>query len=227
MTSTRRPRSVFIAALALLAAAAAALPGRADDGPSPPADPEAPADARAPADEEPPAPARAPDLVAPPPELAAHLSRFDEEAEPGRELKRAFVSVVAYLLAADVERALPYFHPDLRFHVGAGDLEPVAPAQLARVLGQQREEAGASGEARSPLADVLDLASVRAYSRARAAEVDAAAEGWKEVEPAQVARLMQEGDWLVLARLRGGEWGGETFYVFRKDGARYKVVLAE
>lgn len=167
-------------------------------------------------------PAPAPDLVAPPAELAPHLARFDEEAEPGRELKRAFVSVVAYLLAGDVDRAAPYFHPELRFHVGAGDLEAVSPERLRAQLKQQAAEA-----AKRPVAEVLDLASVRAYSRERATEVDAAEEGWQEVEPAQVARLMQDGDWLVLAKLQGGDFGGETFYVFRKDGARYKVVLAE
>lgn len=165
---------------------------------------------------------RAPDLVAPDPELARHLARFDDEAEPGRELKRAFVSVVAYLLAGDVERALPYFHPDLRFHVGAGDFEPVPPERLAEQLREQRDEA-----ARLPVAEVLDLASVRAYSRARAAEVDAAKEGWTEVEPAQVTKHMSDGDWLVIAKVKRPEFGRETFYVFRKDGERYKVVLAE
>lgn len=165
---------------------------------------------------------RAPDLVAPPPALAPHLARFDGEAEPGRELKRAFVSVVAYLLAADVERALPYFHPDLRFHVGAGDLEAVPPERLREQLKEQRADGP-----RPELTEVLDLASVRAYSRARAREVDAAAEGWQEIEPGQVARLMRDDDWLVMARLVGDGFGRETFYVFRKDGPRYKVVLAE
>lgn len=163
---------------------------------------------------------RAPDLVAPRPELAALLERFDEEAEPGRELKRAFVSVVAYLLAGDVDRALPYFHPDLRFHVGAGDLVPMPPARLA----EQLKGAEAS---RLPVADVLDLTAVRAYSRARAAEVDPDAEGWTDIAPANVARLMLDGDWLVMARLKAAGFGAETFYVFRKDGERYKVVLAE
>lgn len=204
------------ASLLLVVVAAAVAPSplavRAQD-PAPP-------EGAKPADEA--KPERAPDLVAPTPELAPQLARFDEEAEPGRELKRAFVSVVAYLLAGDVDRALPYFHPDLRFHVGAGDLEPVPPARLAEQLREQRAEAS-----RLPVAEVVDLASVRAYSRARAAEVDADEEGWTEVEPAQVAKLMQDGDWLVLARLERADFGAETFYVFRKDGERYKVVLAE
>lgn len=175
--------------------------------------------------EGPPKAERAPDLVAPSAELAPHLATFDEEAEPGRELKRSLVAVVYYLLVCDVDRAVQYFHPDLQFHVGAGDLEPVPPATLRELFEQQKREAGSAP--RPKLADVVDLTRVRAYSRERALEVDAEAEGWEEFQPAQVAKLMRQGDWLVMAKLKGGDWGTELFYVFRKDGERFKVVLAE
>jgi hypothetical protein len=181
--------------------------GRADDAPAPETK-------------------RAPDLVAPAPELAATLARFDAEAEPGRELKRAFVSVVQYLLVGDVDKTVVYFHPDLRFHVGNGDLEPMPPARLRAMLAEQKAEVEAAGERRPALAETLDIASVRAYSRARARELDGLAEGF-EVEPAKIADLMQDDDWLVIGRLKGGEWGTELFYVFRRDGERWKVVLAE
>ncbi|MCO5169036.1 MAG: hypothetical protein M9894_22060 [Planctomycetes bacterium] len=176
------------------------------------------------ADEEPPPAA---DLVAPTPDLAAPLARFAGEAEPGRELKRAFVSVVRHVLAHDVDRALPYFHPDLRLLAGSGDLEPMPPARLEALLVEQREEARAAGERPRALADVLDLGAVRAYSRERAREVDAAAEGWRRVAPARLAGLMEDGDWLVVGGLRGGDLGPEVFYVFRRHDERFKVVLAE
>lgn len=193
-------------ALALLCACLLLVaPGRADD---------------------PPAPQRAPDLVTPAADLAPVLSRFDGEAEPGRELKRAFVSVVAYLLAGDVDRVVPYFHPALRFHAGGGDLEPVPLDALRALLTQQKAELDAAGERRPTLLETLDVESVRAWSRARAREVDGLAQGF-EVEPAKIADLMQEDDWLVIARLKGGDWGTELFYIFRKHGERYKVVLAE
>src|SRR5688572_20624503 len=79
---------------------------RADDGAEPKKAPDA-------------EPKRAADLVEPTAELAPHLAAFDGEAEPGRELKRALVAVVNYLLVCDVDRAVQYFHPDLQFHVGA------------------------------------------------------------------------------------------------------------
>jgi hypothetical protein len=175
----------------------------------------------------PPAAEKAPDLVEPTAELAPHLAPFDAEAEPGRELKRGLIAVAYYLLAGDVDRAVQYFHPDLQFHVGSGDLEPMPPAQLRGLFEEQQRERQREGGPRPKLTDVVDLGHVRAYSRERALEVDAEAEGWETVEPAQIARLMREGDWLVMARLRGGDWGRELFYVFRKDGPRFKVVLAE
>lgn len=211
--SPRLPASLL--SLAVVVAIVGA--SRADDG-APPSGP-GPA-APAPAE-------RAPDLVEPTAELLPHLASFDDEAEPGRELKRALVAVAHYLLVCDVDRAVQYFHPDLQFHVGSGDLEAMPPARLRALLEEQKREAVREGGARPKLPDVVDLARVRAYSRERALEVDAEAEGWEALEPAQIARLMREGDWLVMARLRGGDWGTELFYVLRKDGARYKVVLAE
>ena len=73
---------------------------------------------------------------------------------------------------------------------------------------------------------VLDLASVRAYSRAGARDADRLKDGWR-TDPRHVARLMADDDWLVIGKLLDPEWGEETFYVLRKDGPCWKVVLAE
>jgi hypothetical protein len=215
----RTRSSLHAGALAAALVAVLAAPrGRADDGA--PAAPQGgpPAGPPAPAPDGP-----APDLVPPPPDLARVLARFDGEAEPGRELKRAFVAVVYYLLRGDVEHAVAYFHPDLRFDAGQGDLQPVPPARLREALAAR---AGEASGPRPPLEEVLDLDRVRAYSRARAREVDHLVEGF-EADPAKIAQVMKDDDWLVMGRLKGGDFGHETFYVFRRDGARFKIVLAE
>src|SRR5690606_28660296 len=81
--------------------------------------------------------AKAPDLVKPTAELAALLAPYEDEAEPTRELKRACVAILHYLFSRDLERLLPYFHPQLRMHVGQGEFQAIGPAELRELLESQ------------------------------------------------------------------------------------------
>ncbi len=111
-------------------------------------------------------------------------------------------------------------------HVGQGEFQTIGPAELRRLLESQL--AAEEAEEKPPkLSAALVKGSLRVYSRARAKEVDAEAEGWREIAPERVARWMEDGDWLVLARLDHPALPAEVFYVFRRDGERFKAVLSD
>lgn len=241
------------AALALsLSLAAAAL---ADDGPAsrPAGDPSPPAE-KAPAEK---APAEtpsgktptgktpagntpsgaAPDLVEPTPALAPLLKRFDKEAEPGRELKRAFLSVLHYLFTRDVPRALPYFHPELVMHSGGGELVPVPPKRLKAMFEAQADAPPIAGG--KPLGELIRVESLCAIPRARLVKAKAAqgkagppiallSEAYR-LDPLRLLPVTKEGDWVVAVRFKEGIEGlpPETFYVLRRHKGRFKVALGE
>jgi len=217
-TRLRPPAALLVVGLLGLGGAARAddPPARgADAGQETPSEPEAP-------------PPKAPDLVAPTPALAKLLAPTEGEAEPARELKRVFLATLHYLFSRDLERLLPYFHPAHRMHVGQGEFEAAPPEALREVLG--RHFRAGAGRPKIALAEVLVPGSLRVLSRARAAEPEAEgrdADPNEPIDPARVARWMEPGDWLVLARLDHEDLPAAVFYVLRRDGERFKVVLAE
>lgn len=172
--------------------------------------------------QEPPAPAEgkppAPDA------LTRALARFEEEPEPARSVKRAWVSVLYLVHAGDARRAAAGFHPELRMHRGGGEFDPLPPEALAALL-EERARAVA-GRAPWPVERVVDLGTVRAWSRAGAREVERAPEG-SMIEPARVAQFMADGDWLAVGRALDPDLGREVLFVLREHEGRWKVVLAE
>lgn len=180
---------------------------------------------------------KAPDLVEPTKALAPLLKRFDKEAEPGRELKRAFLSVLHYLFARDVPRVLPYFHPELVMHTGGGELEPVPPKRLKAMFEAQRDAPPPAGG--KPLGELIVLDSLSAIPRSRLLQAKAAEgkagppiallpEGYR-LDPLRLLPVLKEGDWVVAVRFKEGIEGlpPETFYVLRRHKGRFKVALGE
>ncbi|MGE0711933.1 MAG: hypothetical protein AB7N76_03210 [Planctomycetota bacterium] len=232
----------------ILALPPAGSAARADDGKQPPAKPApepgpkpAPKPGPEPGPKQPAAkpgqdgkpgqdakPKKAPDLVPPTPELAKLLARYDREAEPGRELKRAFLSVLHYLFRRDVKRAIAYFHPDLRVHTGSGDLAALPLEELEALFQRQRDEPP-PGEGK-PLAELALLETLTVLSQERIAAAKKDEELAKEfrIDPRRLLPHLRAGDWLALVRFRKAEGvPPEVFYVFRRHGERFKVVLAE
>ena len=180
---------------------------------------------------------KAPDLVQPTKALAPLLKRFDKEAEPGRELKRSFLSVLHYLFTRDVARVLPYFHPELVMHTGAGELEPVPPKRLKAMFEAQSDAPPVAGG--KPLGELIVLESLAAIPRSRLAKAKAAEgkagppiallpEGYR-LDPLRLLPFLEEGDWVVAVRFKEGIEGlpPEAFYVLRRHKGRFKVALGE
>lgn len=113
-------------------------------------------------------------------------------------------------------------------HVGQGEFEPAPPAVMREVLGTQFEQV--KDEPTIPLADALVKGSLQVFSHERAKappKVDEQEELSRPIDPERVARWMRPGDWLVLARLDHPDLPAGVFYVLRRDGERFKVVLGE
>jgi len=215
---------------ALLLTLTLGAPALADEGP-------ASKPAKSPASKKDAPKKKAPDLVKPTKALAPLLKRFDKEAEPGRELKRAFLSVLHYVFTRDVPRVLPYFHPELVMHTGGGELEPVPPKRLKAMFEAQQDAPPPAGG--KPLSELIVLESLSAIPRSRLVKAKAAEgkagppiallpEGYR-LDPLRLLPVLKEGDWVVAVRFKEGIEGlpPEAFYVLRRHKGRFKVALGE
>ncbi len=165
-------------------------------------------------------------LPEPPAELAKVLSVFDKDPEPQREVKRLYAQALYYLLDRNLERYLLCFHVDFELDE-SGAVTKLAPAQLrARVVSLWEK----TPRATLKLEELVELEKARAYTRDQAKRWIG---DWKK-EPSEIARVMQDGDMLVIAPLtpkarggRGSDFEAELFLVFRKQDGLWKIALGE
>jgi hypothetical protein len=165
-------------------------------------------------------------LPEPPAECAKLLAVFDKDPEPQREVKRLYAQALYYLLDRNLERYLLCFHEDFELDE-SGTVSKLSPAQLkARVVALWEK----TPRSTLKLEELVELGKARAYTRDQAKRWIG---DWKK-EPSEIARVMKEGDMLVIAPLtakaRGGDrsdFEAELFFVFRKQDDVWKIALGE
>jgi len=215
----RPPRPLLLLALALAGAAA-----RAQETPSPEkkagvAAVSSPSEAAA-------ARAKAVPLPDAPADLAKLLAVYDRRPEPQRELSRLYASALYYLLDRNLERYLLCFHEDFELDESGSVSKLPLPDLKTRV--EALWEKVPKSELK--LDELVLLDKARVYSKQQAKHWA----GNLKKEPSEIARVMQDGDWLVLAPLsekaRGAgstDFDTELFFVFRKQDGVWKIALGE
>ena len=200
---------------------------RATPAPTPRATP-TPAPSATPAPSQ--APALAPDLFKPTKALAALLAKLPKDAEPTRELKRAFLAAYHYLLSYEVDGALYYFHPEFKFHLGAGEVRAVPPKELAKLFRAQAADPERTELPKLAKVALLGSLTVLSFEEISAAKTrDELARGFR-IDAKAVLPHMKAGDWLVVIKLdlpEGSDLPPELYAVLRRDKQRFKVVLTE
>jgi hypothetical protein len=165
-------------------------------------------------------------LADPPEKLAKLLAVYDKEPEPQRECKRLFASSLYYLLDRDIERFLLCFHKDFEIHQGL-EVMKLPPAELRGLVEKRWSELP-----KSPLRveELVELEKARAYSKEQAKKWIG---DWKK-EPSEIAKVMADGDYLVIAPTnkkalgdKATDFEAEIFYVMRQESGIWKIVLGE
>lgn len=207
----------------------------AQDAPSPTPAPSAtpkatPAPSATPTPSAAPAETPAPDLFKPTKALAAVYAKLPKDTEPRRELKRAFLAAYHYLFSYEVDAALYYFHPQFKFHLGAGEVRGLPPQELAKLFRAQASDP--ERPALPKLIEIADLGSLTllSYEQIKAAKTrDELARGFR-IDAKAVLPHMQAGDWLAVMKLKlpeGSDLPPELYAVLRRDKKRFKLALTE
>ncbi len=213
MAGRSRPLGVLVTLGAVAAAALAAPGARAQE--------KRPDGVAAPA-----SPSKTQSLPEPPAALATLLAVYDKDPEPAREVKRLFASSLYYLLERDSERFLACFHRDFQIHQGL-EFVKVPPDQLRALVVKNWQETPKSA---LKLHELVDLDKARAYSRAQAKKWIG---DWKK-QPSEIAKIMEDGDYLVLAPTnkktlgeKAADFYEEIFYVLRQQDGVWKIAIGE
>jgi hypothetical protein len=154
------------------------------------------------------------------------LAVYDKEPEPAREVKRLYASALYYLLERDLNNFINCFHADFELHQGAA----VVKMPLADLKASVAKQWMGTEKSALKLTDLVLLAEARAYTKEQAKHWIG---DWKK-EPSEIARVMQDGDMLVLAPTnkkalgaQASDFESEVFYVMRKQDGIWKIVLGE
>jgi hypothetical protein len=233
-TGVSRVRKAF-----WVAVVASIVPGVfAQDKQDKPGKPDTPAPSPSPDAKPAPAPEKKPepektdkkpeDPKAIPGDLARIFARFDKHPEPARALECAYARALYYHLARDIERVLECFHRDFAHHKPNGEVVNVTRVELRELL---KSGYDATPPTKLTLEELIDFSRIRVYTKAQARE--SKDEGWHK-EPSEISTVMADEDQLVIAPLRPAGQGEKTtafeadlFYVFRREGSDWKIVLGE
>jgi hypothetical protein len=163
-----------------------------------------------------------------PADLARVFALFEKHPEPARSLERVYARALYYHLARDLDRVVECFHSDFSHHQSDGTVVSVPRAELRKLL---KDGYDATPPTKLGLEQLVDFAHIRVYSKKQAH--DSKDEGWHK-EPHAISLLMADEDYLVIAPTRPESHGPnatafdlEVFYVLRREGSEWKIVLAE
>ncbi len=163
-------------------------------------------------------------LPDPPPELAKLLEVYAKEPQPQGDVKRLFASTLYYLFARDLDSYVRCLHADFELEENGS----VKKLPLADHVARVKKLWETTAKPTLGLGDVVELDKARAYTREQAKRWIG---DWKK-QPSELAKVMQEGDFLVIAPLKSGgkeqtDFYAEVYYIIRKQDGLWKVAIGE